>query len=449
MKTKRMPTFEEVLLGIKYTPREPIAAFEVVEPLNQIEKHEAFVRASDQNAAGTNPPSSNTGGISEATYYNVGIQTHQDKNRKKLFKKATDGVAFIDTLSFTLHEDVFVPANDLPLPDVIAEQISQFLFDIFGYGLTIQRNGLNGYKISYLMGLEKAQYGQAAFYGNENTVYINLTGLGLTMAADGWEKRLYYFFQERAPKAKITRVDLAHDFINGEYTVEQAKQDWHDGKFNYGKRMPLGECVGADWLNNTKKGKTFYIGSPRSDRRCRFYDKGKEQGDPNSPWVRGELQLRNHKLTLPHDILLNPTPYFIGSYQAIADIFEHYQGEVNKPLVKHKKKDMGIMHVNKYASMQVSPALKMGLELGLTKEQIFDSLYNEQCDMPRRLIKDGLTESHEMMYYHEFERFPRSFEEMCRTFNLDHFKRDNFNYTQPLHNPIGANNHDTYPRHAH
>ena len=100
MKTKRMPTFEEVSRGIKYTPREPIAAFEVVEPLNQIEKHEAFVRASDQNAAGTNPPSSNTGGISEATYYNVGIQTHQDKNRKKLFKRAADGVAFIDTLSF-------------------------------------------------------------------------------------------------------------------------------------------------------------------------------------------------------------------------------------------------------------------------------------------------------------------------------------------------------------
>ena len=41
MKTKRMPTFEEVSLGIKYTPLEPIAAFEVLEPLNQIDKYEA------------------------------------------------------------------------------------------------------------------------------------------------------------------------------------------------------------------------------------------------------------------------------------------------------------------------------------------------------------------------------------------------------------------------
>ena len=331
MKKQRMPTFEQLHMGINMILRQPIAPFAVEETTNQIEQHEAFVRESGQNAAGVNPPSSNTGGISQATYYSVGIQTHEGRNRKKLFKMATDGIAFIDTLSFTMHEDVFVPANELPLPDVIAEQISQFLFDIFGYGLTIQRNGLNGYKISYLMGLEKAQYGQAAFFGNQNTVYINVTGLGLTMAADGWERRLYDFFQERAPKAKITRVDMAHDFINGEYTVEQAKQDWHDGKFNYGKRTPLGDCVGADWLNDTKKGKTFYIGSPRSDRRVRFYDKGKEQGDPNSPWVRGELQLRNHKLTLPHDILLNPTPYFIGSYQAIAEIFEHYDGKTSKP----------------------------------------------------------------------------------------------------------------------
>ena len=72
MKTKLMPTFEEVSLGIKYTPLEPIAAFEVVEPLNKIEKHEAFVRASDQNAAGTNPPSSNTGVNSPTGYQNSG-----------------------------------------------------------------------------------------------------------------------------------------------------------------------------------------------------------------------------------------------------------------------------------------------------------------------------------------------------------------------------------------
>ncbi len=57
-------------------------------------------------------------------------------------------------------------------------------------------------------------------------------------------------------------------------------------------------------------------------------------------------------------------------------------------------------------------------------------------------------QSHELMFFHEFERLPRGFEDMCRTFNLDNLKQDNFNYTQPLHNPTGAANHDTHSRYA-
>jgi hypothetical protein len=119
--------------------------------------------------------------------------------------------------------------------------------------------------------------------------------------------------------------------------------------------------------------------------------------------------------------------------------------------------------------MQVSPALKLLTEeLGLTKEQAFDTLFNERCKMPKRLLKDGLTDSHEMTYFHEFGRLPQSFDDMVRIYKIDlvrstdkpHWMTDEeyqryypeniitdqdtqdhyFDFTKPLANPIGAKN---------
>lgn len=449
---------------------------EFVDPMNQAEKFAAFGgigRASDQSAdaAGDSPPLCNTGGTSEAVLYAIGLKNRNQQQKEKLFKRALDGIAFIDTLTFTLSEDVFIPDTEMPEPEVIANNISAFLYSIFGFGLVAKCNGLHGYQISFLMGQANAEYGRAAFWGNKNSVYINLTGLGLTMAADGWEERLYDFFQTHAPNAKITRIDLSHDFLNGEYSIDQCFQDWQDGKFKhkFSAKNPVAEQHGTDWLNGTKTGRTLYIGSAKSDKRLMAYEKGKQLGDPNSPWVRLELRMRNHKLTLPHEMLINPSPFFVGSYDVINDIFSNYNVKTDKPAVKQKKKDLGILHVTKYAKMQVSPALKLLTEeLGLTKEQAFDSLFNERCKMPKRLLKDGLTDSHEMMYFHEFGRLPQSIEDMVRIYKIDmvrstdkpHWMTDEeyqryhpeniitdqdtqddyFDFTKPLANPIGAKN---------
>ena len=46
------------------------------------------------------------------------------------------------------------------------------------------------------------------------TVCFSFTATGLRAAADGWETRLYEFMAEHELQCKITRIDLAHDFLN-------------------------------------------------------------------------------------------------------------------------------------------------------------------------------------------------------------------------------------------
>jgi len=48
----------------------------------------------------------------------------------------------------------------------------------------------------------------------------------------------------------------------------------------------------------------------------RIYEKGKQLGNPNSPWVRWELELHNRDRVIPWDVIANPGHYVAGAYDA-------------------------------------------------------------------------------------------------------------------------------------
>ncbi len=52
----------------------------------------------------------------------------------------------------------------------------------------------------------------------------------------------------------------------------------------------------------------------------RIYEKGKQLGDPESPWVRWELELHNTDREIPFDVLLQPGRYVAGAYPATAPL---------------------------------------------------------------------------------------------------------------------------------
>ena len=415
------------------------------------------LRGPEAGAAVESTPTSNTGGlISEAysTYVVAG-----GKLKEVPLKRGVSTAAFIDTLTFTVVEDVFVRPDQLGTEEEIIGNVSAELEEIMGYGLFCRQNGRNGYETSYKMGNETINYGFVALGGKRQhqTICFYFTGEGLTAAKEGWEIRLYNYFKTYAPFAKITRCDLAHDFLDGEYTPEQAKNDWENGLYTSRQSCPVAECVGSDWLINEGRGKTFYIGSRKnSSRFARIYEKGKQLGDKDSVWVRVELEMKNRDIIIPHEVLIEPGRFLTGAYPCFEILFQHYHETVSKAEKVKKIQDVGHEHVLKYASMQVSPAIKMLQQMGFNDSQIIETLLNEKAKLPRRLTPEAFDCAYlNVAFIHEYKRLPYSEAELIEKFanelnppkRMTHRTYEKYLEVQQRHQierAIGISNRKTY-----
>lgn len=115
--------------------------------------------------------------------------------------------------------------------------------------------------------------------------------------------------------ARITRIDIAADDFAGQYPVAWAIEKYNAGEFDKRGQRPKARLI-DDMGNNT--GKTFYVGSRKSENLLRVYEKGKEQGDENSAWVRYEAELKaSNRRELPLDMLVDPAPYLVGAYPVL------------------------------------------------------------------------------------------------------------------------------------
>ncbi|WP_230938481.1 replication initiation factor domain-containing protein [Burkholderia multivorans] len=274
------------------------------------------------------PPSTNRGGMKRAplaTVERLQIVVTDSGEIKTIAVRVPSGghVAVIDTLRFTVSEQTFckTAGRQLVGDDEFICEASRVLADVFGFGVT---KDLQVRRDFYLSAWELGDgYGYVAIGGSSQrgTVLVNLTGQGCVAAKSGWEGRLYDFLVETAGRPTITRVDLAHDCMNGEYTVDQADQWYDDGLFTVSGRAPSHELRG-DWRNPSGKGRSLYVGRRKNGKMCRVYEKGMEQGDEASPWVRFEVELRNDKRVIPLDVLLDPSGYFVGAYPCLR-FFQH------------------------------------------------------------------------------------------------------------------------------
>nr|UOP04482.1 replication initiation factor domain-containing protein [Conchiformibius kuhniae] len=341
--------------------------------------------------AGAQPaPASNTGGtdcagqVSQSYSHTVMVR---GKVKRIPLRRGVGTAAHIDTLTLTMREDVFaqeVKTHTDETKAELAKIISQTIHTLMGFGIYEERNGINGYKHSYRMGTDNATYGVVAFGGTnqKGSVMIYFYGDGLTAAKDGWETRLYNWLGAFAPYATITRCDLAHDFLDGGYTPDQAYQDWLGGGYTANNRRPRARKHGYDWLDDQRTGKTFYVGTPQSSRLLRVYEKGCEQGDYTSPWVRVELQLRNREIIIPHEILLYPGEYLTGAYPALAALFAEYTHTPKKVEYTKKFIEIGLEHCVRYASMQASGTVNALEAYGLADHEIVKLLKGGKKNCP-------------------------------------------------------------------
>ena len=247
-------------------------------------------------------------------------------------------VAMIDWLNITFDiatvGEKFRRTNEdddqyLALCQAAVTEIAVIITKIFGkkYASINQRqSGANFYKYSFDFG---ENYGKICIGGQRDSVLIMLNGTGCSLAPDGWEAYMYQFLNMKSTKkAKITRIDLAHDDLKGEYLDVHVLDEMEtQGLFHCGGAPHTVGQLG-DWKYDDPKNKglTLNLGMRESGKFARFYEKGKKLGDKDgeySRWVRAEIEFKASDRVIPFDVLQDPSSYFMGAYPVFADLFDY------------------------------------------------------------------------------------------------------------------------------
>jgi len=235
--------------------------------------------------------------------------------------------AHIDWIAFTVRYDKL---------HTEIEYLQTFLENLFHIprdSWLNTKSGWNGYETR--INLNKS--GLLAYGGQsqKDTIHIEINGLGcglvddwLTIAAIGEDEDW-----------KITRIDLAYDDFEGTtVNIELAKQWFKDGLFTASGRPPKARLI-DDF--DSGEGKTFYIGNRKNGKLLRIYEKGRELGDPNSPWCRAEVELRSKDRVIPWDALYKAGQYLAGSYKAFNFVsIKQCKLETNKKTTEIKYESM-------------------------------------------------------------------------------------------------------------
>lgn len=170
--------------------------------------------------------------------------------------------------------------------------------------------GAYGWKRSYDFGDSKAIF---AVGGQRGKAYVSLSGEACARIPNYvWPTFVEYM--RDVCGAKITRWDGAADDYEGGHSVDWAVAQYEAGGFSAGGNKPQTRVNGS-WLYPDGRGRTLYVGARQNGKLMRIYEKGKQLGDPESPWVRWELEVHNRDRVIPWDVLLQPGRYVAGAYK--------------------------------------------------------------------------------------------------------------------------------------
>lgn len=124
-------------------------------------------------------------------------------------------------------------------------------------------------------------------------------------------------------RVHISRMDIACDLLDDERITIPFLQDYII-KNKYICKSDYHSCV----IGNYEM--SVYLGSPRSNRRLRIYDKALEQGEQDKKkWVRFEFQLRNESATAYYLNLRENDGNFVKVYYGMMHEYLRFITQVN------------------------------------------------------------------------------------------------------------------------
>ncbi|PPK71895.1 DNA relaxase NicK [Methylobacter tundripaludum] len=320
--------------------------------------------------------------------------------------------SFIDWVNFTFKVDQMPLYLDTHLPvtfdfDYVVS-LSAVLFDVFGYGVTGQReSGMNFYKSSFNLGHNG--WGLVCIGGQNGSCSVTVKGQGLLAAKPGWEQRLYDLLKT-IPGSKLTRVDLANDNFNSKVSMDDYLAMYKADLFTSRGRPPNVEQLG-NWITPNGKGRTLYIGNRKSGKLLRIYEKGLQLANgfhekfPN--WLRVELELKNQDRVIPFDVLLRPGQYLAGAYPALVNMHKVQE------TIKTAKKTVQSTFEKSLATVrhQYGKHIWTHVQI-LGVEKALEALTTGKEELPKLLKFDTHAQFDELSYLHTQHFLPTPLKEM-------------------------------------
>ncbi len=274
--------------------------------------------------------------------------------------------AITDYLNCTFPFEVGAPG----LADWFTE-LRAVLGDAFG-PVDTRHGGLHGYRHSYRLGDSSALF---AHGGQRGTALLSLPGEACALITD-WPRLVHWLRDELG--ARITRWDGAADDHAGVHSVDWAVEQYHAGQFGSGGNLP--SCsVNGNWHAPDGRGRTFYVGRREHGKLLRVYEKGRQLGDPASPWVRWEIELHNKDRRIPWEVLLEPGRYVAGAYPALSWV----QETASRIGTTQQAVDIGYARLLHSARQSYGKFINLMLEVEGSAEAVIDKL--RQPGMPTRL----------------------------------------------------------------
>jgi len=145
-------------------------------------------------------------------------------------------------------------------------------------------------------------------------VYFDAEGCFALGCAGGFEKLKGEMYRQNG---RITRLDIALDFHNGEVTVDQIEWAYHEGKFT---RTAKPSANRVSDLDQKTRGDTIYIGKRQNGKMFRAYEKGKQLGSIDSNWVRCEVEILGKDREISPEALTNHAEAFAQAYPYLAEL---------------------------------------------------------------------------------------------------------------------------------
>lgn len=212
---------------------------------------------------------------------------------------------------------------------------------------------------------------------------LDLSGSACSRIHD-WQPMQDWLYSQFDPT--ITRVDLAVDCLEGEFTVIDAKDWLNAGEFTAGTGAPPRHSTPGDWLSEVPYyGRTLEIGRRENGKMLRAYEKGLQLAPGSGDkWTRFEVEIRNKDRDIPLDVVTRCDEFFAGAYKCLERILP----VAGERIATHQKEgELSLQQLVSYQREGYGKLITV-MRAHMTADEILDHI--SRPGVPRRLEKATL-----------------------------------------------------------